>query len=319
MNPTIRPDGEEPVILLRAGRDAEPQHLLLAMLGDYWFLREHPLPSAALVDMLALFDVKESTARQAMRRLAIKGHLLHYRDGRKTGYGFPPRSQHVIETRPRHVVGFGRNGPAWDECFTVVVFSIPEDQRELRRELRTQLLSRGFGNLHDAVWISPRDRRAVAGELVEELGVERASVFYGPTSGPREATTIVAEAFDTERLREVYEAFIADFGPMVHDLRSIKSRLVTRTRLVNRWLTLRTMDPNLPIEVLPEDWPRSRAHQIFTTLYDRLGPGAAVEFKDIVAAYDRELADLTAYFTSDILLPDMVGWRPASRDADAEN
>lgn len=301
--------GEDPVILPRAGRDAEPQHLLLAMLGDYWFQREHPLPSAAMVDLLAKFDVKESTSRQAMRRLAIKGHLQHYRDGRKTGYGFPPRSQHVIETRPRHVVGFGRDGAPWNGKFTVVVFTIPEELRELRRELRTQLLAIGFGNLHDAVWISPRDRQDAANELVDELGITAASVFYGPATGPRDAGTLVAEAFDTVRLREVYDEFIADFEPLLHELRGVTNPLVTRTRIVNRWLTLRTMDPNLPAEVLAADWPRGRAHQIFIALYDRLGQGAAAEFREVVSRHDAELADLTAYFTSDVLQTDVVSWR----------
>ena len=296
-----RQAGEEPLILPRTSSAVEPQHLLLAILGDYWFTREEPIPSAALLELLQKFDIKESSARQSMRRLALKGRLVQQRDGRRTSYHFPKRSEKVIRTRPRFVVGFGRSGPKWDGNFTVVVFSIPEEQRELRRELRTQLLSLGFGNLHDAVWISPHDRRETALAVIRELGIKRTSIFYGSESGTRDPISLVADAYDTVRLRATYDQFIEEYEPVAQRKELGRSSLVVRTLMVNKWLTLRTMDPNLPLEVLPADWPRSRAHEIFLTLYDRLGPGAADEVREVLHKHQPELADLVMHYTSKIL------------------
>lgn len=301
MHVPSRQTGEDPLILPRTSSAVEPQHLILAILGDYWFARSEPLPSAAFLDLLDKFDVKESSARQSMRRLALKGRLVQHRDGRRTSYGFPDRTEKVIKTRPRFVVGFGRPGPAWNEKFTTVVFSIPEEQREIRRELRTQLLSLGFGNLHDAVWISPHDRRETALAMIRELGVQKASVFYGAETGTRDHVTLISEAYDTEHLRATYEEFIQEFEPIVAQQNFLGSPLVTRTLMVNKWLTLRTMDPNLPLEVLPNDWPRSHAHEIFLTLYDRFGSAAAAEVSEIIRHHDPELAKLVIYYSSDIL------------------
>lgn len=296
-----RPLGEGPVILPRSSNGTEPQHLLLALLGDYWFERQDPVPSAAMLDLLVRFGVKESSARQAMRRLALKGHLVHHRTGRTTSYGFPARSERVIRARLRNVIGFGQDGPAWDERFTVVAFSIPEEQRDQRRELRTQLLSLGFGNLYDAVWISPRDEREDALALLRELDVPRASVFYGPEAGMRDAVTMVSEAFDTQHVRDLYEEFIAAYGPMAESTRPVEDALVTRTLMVNKWLTLRTVDPNLPLELLPSDWPRARAHKVFLALYDRLGSSAAQEFRTILERHDPDLGPLVTHYTSAVL------------------
>lgn len=296
-----RPLGEGPVILPRSSSGTEPQHLLLALLGDYWFERQEPVPSAAMLELLTRFGIKESSARQAMRRLALKGHLVHYRNGRTTSYGFPERSERVIRSRLRNVIGFGQDGPSWNECFTVVVFSIPEEHRDLRRELRTQLLSLGFGNLHDAVWISPHDQREQALALLNELEVSRGSVFYGPQSGTRDAVTMVSEAFDTQYIRELYEEFIKEYGPLVGQEAPVKDSLVSRALMVNKWLTLRTVDPNLPLELLSPDWPRSRAHGIFLALYDRLGPAAADEFRTVLTRHDEDLAPLVTHYTSAIL------------------
>ena len=46
-----------------------PPRLLLTLLGDYWWRRTEPLPSAALVALLAEFGVSDSAARAALSRL----------------------------------------------------------------------------------------------------------------------------------------------------------------------------------------------------------------------------------------------------------
>ena len=56
--------------LPRSTSAREPQYLTLTLLGDYWFGRREELPSAALVDLLAEFDITASGARQAIRRRA---------------------------------------------------------------------------------------------------------------------------------------------------------------------------------------------------------------------------------------------------------
>ncbi|HEY3240474.1 MAG TPA: hypothetical protein VGL92_12965, partial [Acidimicrobiia bacterium] len=52
-----------------------PRHLLLTLLGDYWFGRTEHLPSAALVRLLEEFGVSATAARTALSRLARRGLL----------------------------------------------------------------------------------------------------------------------------------------------------------------------------------------------------------------------------------------------------
>ena len=44
-----------------------PPRLLLTLLGDYWWQRTEPLPSAAIVALLAEFGVSDSAARAALQ------------------------------------------------------------------------------------------------------------------------------------------------------------------------------------------------------------------------------------------------------------
>src|SRR5258708_35877375 len=61
-----------------------PPRLLLTLLGDYWWQRTEPLPSAAIVALLAEFGVSDSAARAALSRLTRHGLLVTSRNGRRT-------------------------------------------------------------------------------------------------------------------------------------------------------------------------------------------------------------------------------------------
>jgi phenylacetic acid degradation operon negative regulatory protein len=132
-----------------------PQHLLLALLGDYWSGRCEPLPSAALVDLLAEFDVNPSGARAALSRLSIRGLLVGTKDGRNTFYRVADGFRHLLPYGPIHTRAFAKPEPDWDGVWTMVAFTVPEDQRRLRPMLRGRLQSLGFAPLYDGLWVSP--------------------------------------------------------------------------------------------------------------------------------------------------------------------
>lgn len=291
----------DPVILPRVSSGVEPQHLLLALLGEHWFRRSEAIPSAALVSMLADFGIAESSARQSMRRLAARDLLVARRNGRTTSYGFPLRSDEVIEYRMRQVIGFGKESPQWDGQWTVVNFSIPESDRELRRVLRNQLRSMRFGMLQDAIWINPHDRAKHAVELLDQMQVETGYVFRAVNIPRAYGSQGINEIFGIEELGDKYREFISEYRALAEGKTDVENPLVTRTKLVNRWLTFRTEDPELPESLLPESWPRAQAHQIFLAVYDRLGPGAEERFRQIISETDPQLALLASHISSEFL------------------
>lgn len=289
------------VILPRSSSGVEPQHLLLALLGEHWFRRSEAVPSAALVQLLADFGVEESSARQSMRRLAARGLLVPSKNGRTTAYGYPERSEEAIEARVRQVVGFGFEYPAWDGRWTIVSFSVPEHDREARRTLRNQLRALRFGMLHDAVWIHPNDQSVQANMMLDQLGIKSAHVFRA-THVPREVgEQSINDVFGLESLEQGYRDFIDEYSALAEGRQNFDNALVARTKMVNKWLTFRTQDPDIPAELLPNDWPRKPAHQVFLDVYDRLGPAAEARFREIVAETDEELSKLASHHTSQLL------------------
>src|SRR5918999_1329137 len=64
-------DGEGGLEAPPSGLAQRPPRLLLTLLGDYWWQQTEPLPSAALVALLAEFGVSDSAARAALRWLGF--------------------------------------------------------------------------------------------------------------------------------------------------------------------------------------------------------------------------------------------------------
>src|SRR6266516_2862717 len=75
---------DEVPVTWSAGAVQRPPRLLLTLLGDYWWRRTEPLPSAALVALLAEFGVSDSAARAALSRLTRNQLLVTSKSGRRT-------------------------------------------------------------------------------------------------------------------------------------------------------------------------------------------------------------------------------------------
>ena len=72
---------DEVPVAWSGGAVQRPPRLLLTLLGDYWWRRTEPLPSAALVALLAEFGVSDSAARAALSRLTRNQLLVTPRAG----------------------------------------------------------------------------------------------------------------------------------------------------------------------------------------------------------------------------------------------
>jgi phenylacetic acid degradation operon negative regulatory protein len=274
-----------------------PQHLLLALLGDYWPGRCEPLPSAALVDLLAEFDVNPSGARAALSRLSIRGLLVGTKDGRNTFYRVADGFRHLLPYGPIHTRAFGKPKPDWDGTWTMVAFTVPEDQRRLRPMLRGRLQSLGFAPLYDGLWVSPHSPGKEL-EVALEIAPPQSCTVIRATELPSHTRLQVASAWDLAELGDSYAEFIRTFRPVLRRLEGGKvgatEALVSRTRVNYRWFVFAVTDPDLPNALLPDRWPRASAHDLFVALADGMASPAVERVREIVSKYDSDLGELVA-------------------------
>ena len=297
------------VDLPRRQRGTPPQHLLTTILGDYWWGRREGLPSAALVRLAEEFSVTPLAARAALSRLVRRGLLEVERQGRRASYALTEEAERVLTEGIQRIVAFGLGSPEWDGRWTVAAFSLPEQSRDLRHLLRTRLRWLGFAPLYDGMWVSAHDVGAAARKVLRELGVEqstvlRAEVVEGPGGRPPTA------AWDLEELRQTYQDFVDAYAPLrervVRGQVGATEALVARTEVMDTWRTLPGLDPELPQELLPANWPMQGARAVFAEVYDGLGPLAEIRVRQIVGKLDRDLAGLVRHHTTTSILTSQV-------------
>lgn len=274
-----------------------PQYLLMTLFWHYWFGRSEHLPSAALVELLEEFDISQPSARAALNRLGKRGLLVSSKHGRNTCYGLNTRAVPLIEATIRRVVAFGaRQTAPWDGVWTVVAFSVPEAQRDVRHSIRTSLGLSGFAALYDGVWCSPWDQRDTALTILSELEVDCAHVMRAEID-PRSALQALS-AWDLAAVRRLYTEFEAEFSPVLDDKHngtlSASQALVARTRLLDSWQFL-LLEPDLPVDLLPDDWPRAHMREFSLELYRSLAPAAKARCQQIISKYSPELATLVTH------------------------
>src|SRR5689334_6134859 len=281
-----------------------PPRLLLTLLGDYWWRRTEPLPSAALVALLAEFGVSDSAARAALSRLTRNKLLVTSKSGRRTVVGLSERAARILDDGGRQIFSFGQTSQPWDGMWSLVAFSIPERNRAARDSLRKQLRWLGFAPLYDGLWVAPRDRTAEVITQLAELGITTATAFRASTISGVSADGLPQRAWDLDGLRVRYDRFIASAGSLRE--RALAGRvspvaaLIARTRMMDEWRGFPEADPDLPDELLPGAWPRATARELFTTTYDLLGPLAAHRVRQIIARYSPELAVQATHHSSEL-------------------
>jgi phenylacetic acid degradation operon negative regulatory protein len=188
--------------------------------------------------------------------------------------------------------------------WSLVAFSIPEDNRAARDALRKQLRWLGFAPLYDGLWLSPRDHAAEVIGYLKDLDITTGTAFRA-TSVPAECD-IPARAWDLDGLRARYEGFIA-FARQLRDTTAAGQvppidALIARTRVMDEWRAFPGLDPDLPGELLPAAWPRAQARELFIGCYDLLGPLAARRVRQIITRYSPDLAERAAYHSSELKL-----------------
>ncbi|MCT2586386.1 PaaX family transcriptional regulator [Actinophytocola gossypii] len=256
--------GPRPVVSRRrevSGGSA--RSLLMTLLGEYVLPAGEPVWTSTLVDALALFDVEEKAARQALARSAAEGWLSSDRIGRRVRWRLSPPGRRLLVEGADRIYGFGSGDRHWDGRWLVLLVSVPEAMRDLRHKLRTRLSWAGFGSPTPGVWITPHaTAEAEAKTILDELDLSSQAMSflanYGALGRERD---MVASAWNLTDVAERYTAFIDEFTALDPD--TPDGILRAQTLLVHEWRRFPFLDPQLPTDLLPPNWTGATATALF--------------------------------------------------------
>lgn len=246
--------------------------ILLTILGELIYPNQQPVWTSSLLYMLVGMGIEQRTARQAISRASGSGWIKGHREGREVYWELTDSGKRLIEDGAKRVYSLHTDDEPWDGNWLILLVTISESQRSVRKTLYTALDWEGFGNPTPGVWVSPHaERKQQAQRVIEELDLRSSTLaFVGQAQdiGQTEQE-LVRSAWDLNAVTSEYEELILQYSglePSPGD-----PLLFTHLKLVNEWQRFPFMDPQLPAELLP-DWIGRRAavlfHQLRTAWYD---------------------------------------------------
>ena len=235
--------------------------MLLTVLGEYVLPASGGVWQETLISALSTLDYKTQAARQALARSVGGGWLRTERHGRRARVYLTDDTREMLSSGAARIYGFGEPR-RWDGRWLLVVVRVPEQRRDVRHLIRSQLAWAGFGSLGNGLWITPHvDREAEVTRIVRDLSVAELLSFRARFGDIGDPAKVVADAWDLEAVAERYREFVTRFGRLRP--KTPEAAFRAQTELVHTWRKFPFLDPDLPQEMLPARWPRTRAHHVF--------------------------------------------------------
>lgn len=253
----------------------KPRRIILDLFGDYLrFCTDAEVRLGHLTTLLGAFDIAPATVRVTMSRLRRDGWFTSRRAGRETIYRLTPAMLDVLDEGRERI--FAPSVTSWSGTWTMVIYQLSEDERQVREQLRKDLLWHGFGFLGTSTWLAPGDRRVEARRISAELPNGQVEVLRCLTDGLEHDRALAQRCWDLPGLAAEYHAFLAKFAPLADRVQALEgpAALVARTLLISGYRHFPYRDPALPLELTPSPWPGMEAHRLFAHLHEALGPAA---------------------------------------------
>lgn len=217
--------------------------------------------------LIGLMDVLGTSApvtRTAITRLKKKGILEPRTVAAASGFALTPPGEQLLARGDRRIFEPRSMGPQDPWC--LLSYSIPEAQRERRHQLRRHLLGIGGGLVSPGLWIFPGYLHDEVWEILGALGLQDlATVFVSPgpemTGSKQEAA---ASWWDLGSIAALHREFLKLNRSVPGTGEPDPSgSFAAYVRAIDSWRTIPYLDPGLPADCLPADWPGSQSTELF--------------------------------------------------------
>jgi phenylacetic acid degradation operon negative regulatory protein len=220
-----------------------------------------------LIRLMDAVGVSDAHTRTAVSRVKAKGLLL-------PGYTLNPEALPMLERGDRRIFTFRRlsDGDPW--C--LISFSIPEQLRAERHQLRRRLSWIGCGTVATGLWICPGFLADEVEEIFDDLGLRRyATLFTTDTPRPDGTMADAAQAWwKLDRLAALHRGFLTATDGLSAVEPTGRAAFSAWIRALDEWRVIPYLDPGLPPSALPRDWPGEESLRRFEQLRGRFAaPG----------------------------------------------
>ncbi|MFG1608950.1 PaaX family transcriptional regulator C-terminal domain-containing protein [Actinoplanes sp. NPDC049265] len=246
--------------------DARVSQLILTIFALYARTEHNWLSVASVVRLMSDVGVDAQPTRNAVSRLKRRGVLAGSRYDGAAGYALDGPTLEMLAEGDRRIFRRARASPG--DGWVMVLFSVPESERDQRHALRTTLTRLGFGTVASGVWVAPQHLADETRHTLERRGLSGyVDIFTGDYVAFGDPRIKVAQWWDLSDLTTMYADFLRRYTP-VRDSPPTTGPDAFRLYIpmLTEWRRLPFRDPGLPLSLLPSDWNGETAGALFDDL-----------------------------------------------------
>ncbi|TYS14551.1 phenylacetic acid degradation operon negative regulatory protein PaaX [Rossellomorea vietnamensis] len=262
--------------------------MIFTLYGDYIRHYGNKIWIGSLIKLLREFGHNDQAVRAAISRMNKQGWVQSEKQGNKSYYFLTERGLKRMEEAAQRI--FKLQPEKWDGQWRILMYTIPEEIRNVRDELRKELVWSGFGTLSNSCWISPNNLDKQVYDLIDKYDIKQyVDFFIARYDGPNEDQRIIGKSWDLQEINDRYAEFISEYSQkFIIDKNKIEKGEMTdaqcfveRTKLVHEYRKFLFVDPGLPEELLPDKWLGAHAASLFSDYYKVLAKPASQFFEEV--------------------------------------
>jgi phenylacetic acid degradation operon negative regulatory protein len=246
--------------------------LIVTMFGDSILPRGGAAALGSLIELAQPFGLNERLVRTATARLAKDGWLEGRRAGKLSEYRLSAHGRERFAEATKRI--YSAPGTDWSGRWTLVV--VPPMRAAERKEVRDELIWRGFGEISTHVFAHPefdskdlRSQRSAAGLLAKTIAFD---AVLAEEDAPQR---LVKLGWDLDDLGSRYQRFAHRFGLVQAALERPRGAddetcFIVRTLMIHEYRRLHLRDPLLPQQLLRTNWPGAQAAALCRDIYSRV-------------------------------------------------
>lgn len=242
------------------------------------------VPLKKIFMLLEPFQKNETAIRMGLSRGVSNGLFVNEKQGQEVYYRLTDEAVRSFDYWQKTLARFQERikmqYAKWDGAWSIVLLDLPPRSKPVDSiEQFTQSLKQlGYGSLNKGQWISPYNYYDDVTGLADKYVLNKEILIFHGKLQNKNPEYVVSEVWPVQELADKYKKYAGrvqkSAGKLNVDEHNSGQILTFLYLYGSELFEIIQDDPQLPLELLPDDWLGPEAARYFGEIRDQLLPGA---------------------------------------------
>lgn len=275
--------------------------LIITVYGDSIAPRGGTVWLGSLIKCLEPLGLNQRLVRTSVFRLAKEEWLTAEQVGRRSYYSLTASGRRRFEKAFKRV--YAPVLPDWDGQWCLIIGN--QLDPEVRKVVKEELGWLGFGLIAPGVMAHPTIELAELHSTLRDLNAAEDSIVFKTQKqdviNGKPLRLLVKDCWNLDKLSESYRLFLNKFRPIWNELKNEddldpEDCFLVRTLLIHEYRRVLLRDPQLPEELLPNEWEGTAARLLCRNLYRLVTEKTERHLSELLETAEGPLPDASSAF-----------------------